>query len=109
MLTVTSLQQVVHLLDGLPLALAHAGSYIQETGITVDDYITAYQNTWKPLFEGEMISLKEYPNRSVQSTWMLSYEDVKRRDPDAAKMLDLWAHLDSSDLWYELFTPILSG
>ncbi|KAI9810451.1 MAG: hypothetical protein M1827_006227 [Pycnora praestabilis] len=103
------LEQIVHLLGGLPLALAHAGSYMQETGITVADYIASYQNTWKALFDCEMISLKEYPNRSVQSTWTLSYEHVKKRDPDAAKMLDLWAHLDSSDLWYELFTPILSG
>ena len=109
MLTVTGLQRIVHLLDGLPLALAHAGSFIQETGTTVADYIALYQNTWKALFDCEMISLKDYPNRSVQSTWTLSYEHVKRRDPDAAKMLDLWAHLNSSDLWYELFAPILDG
>ncbi|KAI4122850.1 MAG: hypothetical protein LQ338_005584 [Usnochroma carphineum] len=102
------LPQIVQLLGGLPLALAHAGSYLQQTGITVPDYIASYQHTWKALFDCDMAPLKEYPNRSVQSTWTLSYEHVKRRDPDAAKMLELWARLDSSDLWYELFTPILT-
>ena len=101
------LERIVHLLDGLPLALAHAGSYLQETGITVDDYITAYESTWKALFDSEITSLKEYPNRSVQSTWTLSYEHVKKRDPDAAKLLNLWAYLDASDVWYELFLWII--
>ncbi len=76
-----------------------------------DDYITSYESTWKALFDSEITSLKEYPNRSVQSTWTLSYEYVKKRDPDAARILDLWAYLDASDVWYELFLsiPIFQG
>jgi hypothetical protein len=38
---------------------------------------------------------------------MISYEYVKRNDAGAAKLLNLFANLHHSDLWYSLFTSIL--
>jgi tetratricopeptide (TPR) repeat protein len=95
-------------LGGLPLALAHAGSYIHGTTTTVDDYIKSYQEAWKELFDNRTTRLKDYP-RSVISTYAISYEYVQRIDPGAARMLDLFAYLDHSDLWHSLFTPVLGG
>ena len=93
-------------MGGLPLALAHAGSYIHGTTTSVNDYIQYYEETWEKLHNNKTTSLKDYP-RSILSTYTISYEYVQRIDASAAKLLNLFAYLDHSDLWYSLFTPIL--
>lgn len=93
-------------MGGLPLALAYAGSYIHGTTISVDDYIRFYQETWEKLFNNKTTQLKDYP-RSILSTYTISYEYVQRNDASAAKLLNLFAYLDHSDLWYSLLTSVL--
>ena len=43
-----------------------------------------------------------YENRTLYSTWQLSYEQIKQRNIVSANLLRLWAHFDNQDLWYEL-------
>ncbi|KAI9888243.1 MAG: hypothetical protein M1814_000933 [Vezdaea aestivalis] len=106
---VEGLERIVELVGGLPLALAHAGSFIQETATSIGDYIRFYQETWSELFDSNQISrLREYP-RSILSTYTISYKHVQSVDMDAATVLDLFAYLDNTDLWYSLFTPLLTG
>ena len=50
-------------------------------------------------------SLQEYPNGSVWTTWTISYQAIRRRNPAAANLLLLWACLDNKDLWFEIFAP----
>ncbi|KAJ5820547.1 hypothetical protein N7474_006138 [Penicillium riverlandense] len=35
-------------------------------------------------------------------TWMISYHEIQKRDPNAASLLLLLAHFDNRDIWYEL-------
>ncbi|KAI9893041.1 MAG: hypothetical protein M1814_000925 [Vezdaea aestivalis] len=101
------LEKIVELVGYLPLALAHAGSFIHGTATDVNEYIRFYKETWANLFDNNQLSqLKDYPH-SVLSTYTISYEHIKRVDTDAVKILDLFAYLDNSDLWYSLFTPLL--
>ena len=100
------LDKIVEKVGGLPLALAHAGSYIHGTATSVNDYIRYYEETWEKLHDNKMTRLKDYP-RNILSTYTISYEYVRRNDASAAKLLDLFAYLDHSDLWYSLFTPVL--
>ena len=93
-------------MGGLPLALAHAGSYIHGTATSVNDYIRYYEETWEKLHDNKVTRLKDYP-RNILSTYTISYEYVRSTDASAAKLLDLFAYLDHSDLWYSLFTPVL--
>jgi hypothetical protein len=51
--------------------------------------------------------LRDYPSRSIATTWTLSFRQIKKVGPDAAQLLLLWACLAYSDLWYELFVPSL--
>ena len=96
-------------LSGLPLALAQAGSYINQTNIDVIGYMSLYRETWSALFESDIsFPLKDYPGRSILTTWTLSYEAVQTKCPDTAQMLQLWSYLDHADLWYGLLTPLLS-
>ena len=46
--------------------------------------------------------LQEYADRSVLTTWTISYEQVRRQSEEAAGLLRLWGFFDCADLWYEL-------
>ena len=92
-------------MGGLPLALAHAGSYIHGTTTSVKDYIRHYEQTWEKLHDNNTTRLKDYP-RSILSTYTISYEYVQQKDLSTANLLNLFAYLDHSDLWYSLFTPL---
>jgi tetratricopeptide (TPR) repeat protein len=46
--------------------------------------------------------LEEYGDRSVLTTWTVSYEQVQRQSEEAAWLLKLWGFLDNGELWYEL-------
>ncbi|PVH98812.1 hypothetical protein DM02DRAFT_656953 [Periconia macrospinosa] len=99
--------ELLALLDGLPLALAHAAAYMSEHGITFDTYARLYQDQWKELMEDHngRNSLRTYGNRSVATTWMISFKAIQKRNEAAANLLLLWAHLDNGSLWYGLIAP----
>ena len=52
-----------------------------------------------------MTRLKDY-FRSILFTYIISYEYLQRNDASTAKLFNLFAYLDRSDLWYSLFTFI---
>ena len=65
-------------LGGLPLALAQAGAYIRATGLTVEEYTAYYDETWDKLMAYQnLYPLQEYAERSVLTTWKMSYEHVR--------------------------------
>ncbi|KAG9994238.1 hypothetical protein KCU78_g18530, partial [Aureobasidium melanogenum] len=58
---------------------------------------------WKVLMElQDEYPLQEYAQRSVLTTWRISYEQVKSQSEEASKLLQLWSFLYAGDLWYEL-------
>ena len=44
----------------------------------------------------------DYPERTIITTWQISFDEVERRDIAAAKLLRLWGYLDNQELWYQL-------
>ncbi|KAF2633107.1 hypothetical protein BU25DRAFT_487441 [Macroventuria anomochaeta] len=97
--------ELLGLLDGLPLALAQAAAYMNETGTGFDTYTRLYREQWRELMEpydGRQIPLRSYANGSVATTWTISYTAVRRKNEAAANLLLLWAHLDNSSLWHGL-------
>ena len=101
-------KELLRLLDGLPLAIAQAGAFIRETNSSISEYVQFYKESWKDLMEpdnGSETPLEDYPNRSIYTTWTLSYNQIKLKDEGATNLLDLWACLDNKDLWFELFVP----
>lgn len=89
---------LVERLEGLPLALVFAGSYIRS--ISVKKYMELYNTSWKSLHE-RMRGRPDYTG-TILTTWSISYSAVIQRNEDAAKLLQLWGYLDSQDVWYEL-------
>lgn len=98
------LHRLLNLLDGLPLAIAQAGAYIQETGVGLRKYIKYYERQWKELMEHQdrYGHLQDY-SYSIWTTWVISYKAIRDKNKHAANLLLLWAHLDNNDFWYGIF------
>jgi tetratricopeptide (TPR) repeat protein len=102
----TEKDHLLELLDGLPLAIAQAGAYIQTTGSGLTRYISFYEKQWDELMIPGPLNdptLKDYPDRSVWTTWTISYQAIREKNEDTANLLLLWSFLDNKDLWYGLF------
>ncbi|KAL8784584.1 MAG: hypothetical protein Q9195_008985 [Heterodermia aff. obscurata] len=97
-----SARRLARRLDGLPLALATAGAYLSQSTDSFDEYLESYNDSWSDLSQYSR-GLMDYEDRTLFSTWNLSFQIVQAQDPEAAELLKLMAYLDNQDLWYELF------
>ncbi|KAJ5732695.1 hypothetical protein N7493_004176 [Penicillium malachiteum] len=89
-------------LAGLPLALATAGTYLYHSKFTFERYLHEYKRRWN-INPRSPVKLNEYEERTLYTTWDISYSRLENQDPEAAKMLKLLAYFDNQTLWYELF------
>jgi tetratricopeptide (TPR) repeat protein len=99
-------EQLLALLDGLPLAIAQAGAYLEESGVGLTTYLRFYEEQWSELMELGYLAdapLQDYPDRSVWTTWAISYQAIRNRHEHTANLLLLWSFLDNKDLWHGLF------
>jgi tetratricopeptide (TPR) repeat protein/transcriptional regulator with XRE-family HTH domain len=78
------------LLDGLPLALAQAAAYIEETEITLADYLNLFQKYPNQLLSRGKLSGYKY---TVATTWAVSFQHIEEEDPSAADLLRACAFL----------------
>ena len=88
-------------LDGLPLALATAGAYLNQAATSFSTYLGLYEKSWARLQKSSP-ELSLYEDRTLYSTWQISFEHVERRSVLSAQLLRLWAYFDNQDLWLEL-------
>ncbi|CAN9217260.1 unnamed protein product [Alternaria alternata] len=104
-------KQLLALLDGLPLAIAQAGAYLQESGVGLTKYLRFYEQQWSELMASDDLAdapLQDYPERSVWTTWAISYQAIRERHEHTANLLLLWSFLDNKDLWHGLFATACS-
>jgi tetratricopeptide (TPR) repeat protein len=88
-------------LDGLPLALATAGAYLKQTAMSFSDYLRLYKASWAKL-QKTSPELSSYKDRTLYSTWKLSFDRIKQQNELSAMLLRFWAYLDNQDIWFEL-------
>ena len=100
--------QLIKALDGLPLALATAGTYLSLESISVTDYFQHYLQSWSEL-QQTTPELLSYEDRTLYSTWNLSYHHIHQQDEAVANLLHLWAYFDNQDLWFELLAGGAEG
>lgn len=79
---------LVRELDGLPLALATAGVYLNQVTTSFAEYLEMYRASWLEV-QRSSPQITTYKDRSLYTTWRLSLDQIKRRDGDAAKLLKL--------------------
>ncbi|KJZ69757.1 hypothetical protein HIM_10840 [Hirsutella minnesotensis 3608] len=103
---------LLELLQGLPLALAQAGSYLREKNVDAATYVRIYNEQWDELMGPHDASnrpLLDYNQESVRTTWTISFKEIERQSPSAAKLLRLWAFLDNKQLWHGLLAVTANG
>ena len=88
-------------LDGLPLALTTLRTYLKQTSDSCIDYLHLYHSNRDKLYQSSR-GLLDYDDRTLYSTWNMSYQPIQGQDPSAAELSRLMAYLDNQDLWYEL-------
>jgi GTPase SAR1 family protein len=97
--TTALLKELTH----LPLAIVQAAAYINENGITFADYLSLLADQ-----EEEVINLlsEEFEDNGrynniknpVATTWLISFEQIRNRDPLAADYLSFMACIDPKDI-----------
>jgi tetratricopeptide (TPR) repeat protein len=65
------------------------------------EYLRLYEASWIKLQRASP-RLSSYEDRTLYSTWQLSFDHVEQRNGLSAKLLRLWAYFDNQDLWLEL-------
>jgi tetratricopeptide (TPR) repeat protein len=88
-------------LDGLPLALSTAGAYLEQVTTSFSEYLRLYKASWLKL-QLTSPQLSSYEDRSLYTTWQLSFDRIERQNELSAKLLKLWAYFDRQDVWFEL-------
>lgn len=88
-------------LDGLPLALATAGAYLDQVAMSFSVYLRLYKESWARLLQSGP-ELSSYEDRSLYSTWQVSFDQIKQQNPLSAQLLQFWAYFDHQDIWFEL-------
>ena len=92
-------QQLLETLGCIPLAITQAAAFIKRTTMTVQDYRAALEKDQQNLKDFLSKDLQDprrplgFPN-SVFRTWELSFKQILKQDPVAAKLLSLIAMLD---------------
>src|SRR5205085_1725773 len=86
-------EAIVTTLDGLPLALDQAGVYIEETGCSLADYLRLYQTRRKELMDWPSSLSSDTPEKTIATTWSLSFQKVEKANRAAAELLRLCAFL----------------
>jgi tetratricopeptide (TPR) repeat protein len=72
---------------------------MSETGTSFRTYTKLYKEQWKDLMEIENTApLRSYGNRSINTTWTVSYNVIRAQNEGAANLLLLWAHIDHKSL-----------
>ncbi|CAM5999530.1 unnamed protein product [Sphagnum balticum] len=81
--------------------LEAAGAYLEQTTISLVEYLRLYKDSWARLQETSP-DLSSYEDRTLYSTWQISFDHIKQRNMLSAKLLRLWGYFDNQDLWLEL-------
>ncbi|OCK97558.1 uncharacterized protein K441DRAFT_694120 [Cenococcum geophilum 1.58] len=87
----------------LPLAIVQAATYINKNMVSLKDYLLLLANQ-----EGDVIDLlsEEFEdkgryrsvNNPVATTWLISFKQIRQRDPLAADFLSFTAYIDPKDI-----------
>jgi tetratricopeptide (TPR) repeat protein len=85
-----SADKLADALGDLPLALEQAGAYIEETAVSLADYLKLFQeNRQKILERGKPTG---YPD-TIATTWNISFQAIKNDFPESVDLLRLFAFL----------------
>jgi hypothetical protein len=97
-------------LTNLPSAIVQAAAYINENEITLAEYLLLLEQQEEEvidLLSEEFQDLGRYRNikNPVATTWLISFEQIRRRDALAADYLSFMCCIDPKDIPQSLLPP----
>src|SRR5258708_14125992 len=98
----TEAKAIAIAMDGLPLALDQAGSYIEETGCGLAHYLTLFNRQQARLLRERGKFIIDHP-ASVATTWSLAFTEIQQANAAAADLLYLCAFLHPDSIPKNLF------
>src|SRR6266536_2792995 len=69
--------------------------------MTLADYLRLYKASWLKL-QITSPQLESYEDRSLSTTWQITFDRIQQQNPASASLLKLWAYFDRQDVWFEL-------
>jgi hypothetical protein len=94
-----SIEKLVRVLGGLPIALDQAGSYIRVTQTSISEYLELLEENFPAVTsEQSGVSGFEYEQRPFFWTWEISFKIIKKLNSEAADLLLLCAFLNNADI-----------
>ena len=97
----------------LPLAIVQAAAYINENQINLSEYVALLDNTEENIID---ILSEEFEDEGrykdiknpIATTWLISFEKIRTRDPLAADYLSFMSCVDAKDIPQSLLPPVQS-
>jgi transcriptional regulator with XRE-family HTH domain len=94
-------RNIATVMEGLPLALNQAASYIEETGCGLAGYLRLIEAQLAKMLKVNDRALISDHHTSVTATWTLSFEKIKQNNAAAAELLYLCAFLWPEKIYEE--------
>jgi hypothetical protein len=89
-----ALDRLADALGDLPLALEEAAAYLEQTQVSLEEYLDLVQGRARELFELEQAAGPSHPDqRRVATVWSVSLDRVRAEAPAAEALLALCAFL----------------
>ncbi|KAF1817352.1 HET-domain-containing protein [Eremomyces bilateralis CBS 781.70] len=94
----------------LPLAIVQAAAYINENAISIADYLSLLAEQEAGVIELLSEEFEDdgryrYVNNPVATTWLISFDQIRRRDGLAADYLSFMACVEPKDIPQSLLPP----
>lgn len=80
--------ELVKELDGLPLALSTAGTYLEHVSTSFSEYLRLYKASWLKL-QTTSPRLGAYEDRSLYATWQSTFDRIEQQNAASARLLKL--------------------
>ncbi|KAI5839105.1 hypothetical protein DFP73DRAFT_502168 [Morchella snyderi] len=95
--------KLVQKLGYLPLGIDQAGAYIAARMITIEKYLSLFEASFRSLLSATPpSSVWSYGDRSVFTTWEISFAAIKNENAEAADFLLLCSFLSSERIWEDM-------
>jgi len=79
------------------LALTTAGDYLSRTSDSFGDFLQSYEQSWQDL-QKYADELWDYEDRTLYTTWNISFDRVQTENEDAANLMRLLAYFDNDKI-----------
>src|SRR5207249_2038093 len=78
-----------------------AGAYLEHVTTSFAEYLRLYEASWLKL-QTTSPRLSSYEDRSLYTTWQVTFDQIRKQNAASALLLKLWAYFDKQDVWFEL-------